>query len=421
MPPSRSCSGSVRVQEAAALQVQLPRQTPTSDDEGGVAREPPLGTDVRPVDRAGGHVSIGPRRRGPDVGPGHPLTALERLPGSRQLQVGAQGTQVLAVRDGQIVDVVEIDAVRCGDVFRSQEPRIVGNRDAPGTQQLAHLRVVGHGGERAGAGISMLAPAGAAVQRAEIRIVVGDASVPAEDDEPAEAIGQADRPQSAFDDGGLLRRGEPSGTLAVGGVARLHRHASPHRVPEPAADARRHRSVELRRQRLAREPRGEEVAQHVHEHEGRDRALLHIVKEMIGQPAPARSRRVALQGVLLVRPYGFVYGMARRQQDRAQRVALPAVECLVIHGDAEETRVAEGFIRPLRLDVPAKRLGPHIDTEDELRAWPIVARRQHAAVPGQLREQALPVSVFVRFQPHSAVPLGGKRRQPAHDRGHIGR
>ena len=108
--------------------------------------------------------------------------------------------------------------------------------------------------------------------------------------------------------------------------------------------------------------------------------------------------------------------MLGREQDGAQRKPLVAVERLVIHRDAEEPGVAEGLVRTLRLDVPAERLGPHIDAEARSAPedGPPVSPESAVRRPVSRRAltSALPVGVFVGFEPDRAVPIFGERVEP---------
>ena len=116
-----------------------------------------------------------------------------------------------------------------------EEPGVVGNPESAAEQLGAHFGVVRHRRERPGTGVAMFAAAGAAVQRPEVRVVVGLAAVPAQHHEPPEVPGQADGAQPAFDEPGLLGQGEPerAGAASVGGCG-VDRHAGGDRVTEPA-------------------------------------------------------------------------------------------------------------------------------------------------------------------------------------------
>ena len=138
----------------------------------------------------------------------------------RPFQVARQGAHVVAVRCRHILEVVELDAIRRRDVLGGQEPRVRRESRCRGTAAArgprGSLAIVGEG---AGVGVAVLAAAGAAVQRAEVRVVVRHAAVPAEDDEPAKVLDQPDRAQPAFDDAGLLREREPQ-SAGLGCAAR---------------------------------------------------------------------------------------------------------------------------------------------------------------------------------------------------------
>ena len=253
------------------------------------------------------------------------------------------------------------------------------------------------------------------MERAEVRVVVGFAAVPAEDDEAAKALRQADRAEPAFDHGRLLFEREPRRAARRSPQA-VHIDSGANTRPEPAAQGVLDRLVPGRRQRLAHEPGTEEEPQCVDEHERRQRVLLEIVKEIVAESEPAGARGVALQMAALVRPHCLVDGVLWREQDWTQRKPLIAVERLVIHGDAEESGVAVGLVASLRLDMAADRLGPNIDAEDDLcpRTGPGVAgigvrrpvSRKSAHEPETIR-------VFVGFEPDRAMPIVGERVKPA--------
>ena len=161
-----------------------------------------------------------------------------------------------------------------------------------GRAARADFRVVGHRGERPGIGVAMFAAAGAAVQRAEVRIVVGHAAVPAQHHEPAEVLGQPDGAQARLRRyPACSRHGEPerAGARRVGGSRAVHRHAGGDRVTEPARHRVGDRRLDAGSQRLAGQPRAEQEAQHVDEHQRRQRVLLQIVEQMVGQPSATAS------------------------------------------------------------------------------------------------------------------------------------
>ena len=195
----------------------------------------------------------------------------------------------------------------------------------------------------------MLAAARPAVQRAEVRVVVGLAAVSAQHDEAAEASGQPDGAEPAFDDVGLLCSGEPARARTGGGRLRGRRAGA---VRGAASTATRVATGERNQPSrvcetdswragasvLPASPALNEKPRTSTSMSDDKRVLLEVVEQLVDEPKPAGARGVALQRQTLIGPHRLVDRNLGREQHRAQREPLVAVERLVVASRRRRTR-----------------------------------------------------------------------------------
>src|SRR5687767_9035907 len=151
--------------------------------------------------------------------------------------------------------------------------------------------MIAHRGKSARVRIDVLPAACSAVNRPEIRIVVRDAPVAAWNKELAEIPGQANRPQTTLDEIRLLLIIESERKRAVfifGGSVYLY--SSRDKRMNSVEDLLLHEFVKSGNERFRSQSETEKQTQNVHQHEGRDRVLLQIVKQMVSQHPPPGSR-----------------------------------------------------------------------------------------------------------------------------------
>ncbi len=128
-----------------------------------------------------------------------PAGAVDDLPQLRERR-GQRGRDQVGVEPG--------DHVVAGVVYRTDEPAVVGNRDAAVGEDGAHLGAVGHRRDQPRVGAGKMAGAGAAVVGRGVRVVLAVRAVAGDDDQRRKAVGQPGAAQQRLHAVGLLDVGE---------------------------------------------------------------------------------------------------------------------------------------------------------------------------------------------------------------------
>ena len=140
------------VEEDAATEVEVAGALPWGGDEGGIACQAPLGTDLRPVSRALSDAAVeGEAKVGADAERGGALAA-GFFGGAVQPELEA--VEVLVVGCGQGVVVEESDLVGGGVVEAGDEVGVGGDDDAQGAEAFTDVGEVEEGGGDAGVGLA---------------------------------------------------------------------------------------------------------------------------------------------------------------------------------------------------------------------------------------------------------------------------
>ena len=361
-------------QEGAAIEEQPTGAGAAADDRGRIGAMAVFRTGLAEMLRPLFDMAQGLRSRGLRGGGLEPAGPLEGVGGARTVKGGPQGIDLGAMSRRQTIQVEKVDAITASVVVAADEPSIIRNDDALGSQKRRpHLRTVRHGGEQSGVRTAAAAAARAAIVGGLMRIVDAGAAV-AEDDHETRMPGpQAGRSEDRGDAVGHLLRRETlheAGRRLLRGLALAHEAELGARFGEEqivdardeAAEAARAQHAEDEREKAERsEQRGADGA-------AKDRAAAHRRLPTDTPPEPADRLTTGLHRRLERR---FAHLMGRLDHDRTERDAPGVVDAGVIDGAAEEAGRAEGQDgRTYLLERAAEGFLPIVDAEHDLRARP---------------------------------------------------
>ena len=226
-----------------------------------------------------------------------------------------------------------------GVVQPRHEERVAGDGDAARGEAPPHVRVVEEPREQARVDLARVSPAGAALQRAGVRVVGRGGAVPGDHHQAREASRQRHRPQDGLarrDPRADLRRGVERGRgLGLGGGP------EPQRVAQQLGDVERPRRLDE-----GEGGHGGELEAPPGAHHAARQARGRVARPGIGGPA--------------LQPGD--------EQDGRARLGHVGGARMVAQGEAEEPREAQRpHARRRGLQRPAEDLRAHVDAEGRLR------------------------------------------------------
>ena len=351
----------VLVEERAAAEVEPRRPAAVGDDDGGVAREPPFGPNLRPVARPEEQRLVG--------GVPQPPTAL--LP--RRVSGGGGPREhvpkLLVMRGRTTRRTEKLDLIGGGPVHGRHEPGVGGNHDALVDERRTNLDVVEDGRGNSGVRLAGMTTAGTAVVARLVGIVDHGGGMPADGHDPREPVGEPEIPQHARGQAdALVEREGIVGTVEVGAEPSLlvEREAVVPRVGHGARDA----------EGVGEQLRQIGEPQRLHEAVAGDRRRLEPLPEL---PAfPEHFPMVDGRGDPLPRcpQQTFEDRKARLQQHRAMGRAVRGAQPNELQRHPEESGETEG-LGPvaLGLEVASQHLAANVDAEHHLQRRPAGRRR----------------------------------------------
>ena len=333
-------------QEDAAIEKKTAAQRAASDEGGGIGRVTEFRARLRDVVGAPAHVA----QRQPGIRPlrrrGEPATALGGMCPAGLTDLSNEGFEPRLESARHGIEVVPLDAIVAGVVLGGDEAASLGNVQATRCQPGAHRRPVGHAGEDARIGATMLAGTGAAGVGRVMRVVAAARTVAEDQDQRREVVGQADHAQEGFHPVDLLQIGKTglrlfrrAGIRLCGGQRQLRRQA-PFVPGPPALDG----GAEPARRQRRRGQRGEgrHAGQRRQQRPAQGLAAGRLVEAFAPAQAFLALRDMPRQPGRSRGPDGLAHEVGRLHDDRAERALLRVIKALPPHRHAEETGGAVG-------------------------------------------------------------------------------